>query len=46
MLAIFQSAGNNPVLDDLLKNTHKGVDNSCAHSFKMRGGIRSGPGDL
>ena len=44
MLAIFQSVGNNPVLNDLLKNAHKRVDNSCAHSFNMRGGIRSGLG--
>ena len=43
---IFQSVGNNPVVNDLLKNVHKGVDNSCAHSFKMRDGIRSGPEEL
>ena len=44
MLAIFQSVGNNnPVVNELFKNALKGVDNSCAHSFKMRGRIRSGP---
>ena len=44
MLAIFQSVGNNnPVVNELFKNALKGVENSCAHSFKMRGRIRSGP---
>ena len=46
MFAIFQSAGNIPVEKDLLNNTRNEVDNFSAHSFRIWGEIKSGPGDL
>ena len=46
MLASFQRCGNLPVENDLLKRKHRGDDKTLAHSFRMRGGKLSGPGDL
>ena len=46
MLASFQRCGSLPVEKDLLKKKHRGDDKTLAHSFKMRGGRLSGPGDL
>ena len=45
-LASFQRCGSLPVENDLLKKKHRGDDKTLAHSFRLRGGKLSGPGDL
>ena len=46
MLASFQSSGIEPDCSDLLNNIVRGLTNSHLASFKIRGEIVSGPGDL
>lgn len=46
MSACFQACGTEPVVNDAFINLQSDGAISTAHSFKMRGGRWSGPGDL
>ena len=46
MLAFFHIDGNLPNEKDVFKSNANGEDNTWLHSFRIRGDMSSGPGDL